>query len=390
MEKIPLLLMFLGHVWVDASQGILPVVLPKIKDLFFLSYFQVGLLMTVLNLAASVIQPLFGHISDRMRTGWFVPVGILWTALAMGLLGWAPSYVFSVLLVGLAGLGLAAFHPRAMMAVYLVSGWRRGLGAAIFTTGGNVGFALGPVVGSFLVIGFGLHATLGVLVPGVLLFLIIFFYPGDFLRREAVDRDKSQSNLKEAPYAIPWVPLIAVCLIVTLRSWVYMSMITYLPMFLLTQGTHLKTGSLMLAVFLASGAAAGLYGGHLSDLIGRRIVIAASLLIYPVLASLLIWCEGPLQWLLAAASGAALLASFSVTVVVAQELLPRHLGLASGLILGLGFGAGGMGTALSGHLADTLGLTHAVWVLAFFPLLGALLTAFIKPKPEIHQANSLP
>ena len=83
MQKIPLLLMFLGHVWVDASQGILPVVLAKLKDLFSLSYFQVGLVMTILNLTASVIQPLFGHISDRVRTGWFVPVGIIWTALAI-------------------------------------------------------------------------------------------------------------------------------------------------------------------------------------------------------------------------------------------------------------------------------------------------------------------
>jgi FSR family fosmidomycin resistance protein-like MFS transporter len=386
MEKIPLLLMFLGHVWVDASQGILPVVLAKLKDVFSLNYFQVGLIMTVLNLSASVIQPLFGHISDRVRTGWFVPMGILWTALTMGLLGWAPSYVVAVLLVGFAGLGLAAFHPRAMMAVYLVSGSRRGLGAAIFTTGGNVGFALGPVVGSFLVLGFGLHATLGVLVPGVLLFLAIYFYPGDFLRREAVDQDESHKNSQGALEPIAWVSLTAVCLIVVLRSWVYMSFITYLPMFLLTQGVDLKSGSLILALFLACGAAAGLYGGHLSDRIGRRGVVAVSLLIFPLLTALFILSKGPLQWLLAAASGAALLASFSVTVVMAQELLPRQLGLASGLILGLGFGAGGMGTAVSGYLADKLGLYHAVWILAFIPLLAAILTAFTSAKPESHQA----
>jgi FSR family fosmidomycin resistance protein-like MFS transporter len=376
MEKIPLLLMFLGHVWVDASQGILPVVLAKLKDVFSLNYFQVGVIMTVLNLSASVIQPLFGHISDRLRTGWFVPAGILWTALTMGLLGWAPSYVVAVLLVGFGGLGLAAFHPRAMMAVYLVSGSRRGLGAAIFTTGGNVGFALGPVV------------------PGVLLFLAIYFYPGDFLRREAVDQDKTQKTSQQALEPIPWVSLTAVCLIVVLRSWVYMSFITYLPMFLLTQGIHLKSGSLMLALFLASGAAAGLYGGHLSDRIGRRGVVAVSLLMYPLLTALFIWSEGPLQWLLAGASGAALLASFSVTVVMAQELLPRHLGLASGLILGLGFGAGGMGTAVSGYLADRLGLYHAVWILAFIPLLGAILTAFTRPMRMVnalwHQAGKGP
>ena len=82
----PLLLIFLGHVWVDASQGILPVVLPKLKEVFALDYFQVGMMMTVLNVTSSVIQPLFGYISDHIRTGWFVPAGILWTALAMGLL----------------------------------------------------------------------------------------------------------------------------------------------------------------------------------------------------------------------------------------------------------------------------------------------------------------
>jgi FSR family fosmidomycin resistance protein-like MFS transporter len=390
MQKIPLLLIFLGHVWVDTSQGILPVVLVKLKELFSLNYFQVGLVMMVLNLTSSVIQPVFGYVSDHLRTGWFVPVGILWTALAMGLVGWAPSYPVVVLLVGFAGLGTAAFHPRAMMAVYLISGSRRGLGAAIFTTGGNVGFALGPVVGSLLVLGLGMHATLGLLIPGLLLFLLISFYPGDFLKREAVPQEASQGDINEKSYSIPWISLIAVCLIVTLRSWVYLSFITYLPMFLQTQGVHLKTGSLMLTLFLVGGAAAGLYGGHLSDRVGRRGVIWVSHLIYPVLASLMILSKGPSQWIMALTSGAALLASFSVTIVLAQELLPRHLGLASGLILGLGFGTGGLGTALTGHLADSLGLTNAVWILAFVPLLGGILAALIKPNPEIHQANPLP
>jgi FSR family fosmidomycin resistance protein-like MFS transporter len=378
MERIPLLLLFLGHVWVDTSQAILPVVLVKLKELFSLSYFQVGLVMAVLNLTSSVIQPVFGYISDRFSSGWFVPVGILGTALTMGLLGWSPNYPVSVLLVGLAGLGTAAFHPRAMLAVYLVSGARRGFGTAVFTTGGNLGFALGPVVGSFLVLGFGLHATLGLLGPGMLLFLIIFFYQGDFLKRETKVEEKSSEAVNVALQTIPWVSLIAVCLIVTLRSWVYISFITYLPMFFQIQGIHLKTGSLMLTVFLLGGAAAGLYGGHLSDRLGRRRVIAISMLIYPVFASLMILSKGGWIWLLAAASGAALLASFAVTIVLAQELLPRYLGLASGLILGLGFGTGGLGTAVSGILADTLGLYQVTWILALAPALGAVLTIFIK------------
>ena len=386
MEKIPLLLMFLGHVAVDTSQGTLPVVVAKLKEVFQLSYFQIGLMMMVLNLTSSVIQPIFGYISDRFRTGWFVPVGILWTALAMGSIGWAPNYPTAVLLVGFAGLGTAAFHPRAMMAVYQASGLKRGLGAAIFSTGGNLGFALGPLVGSLLVVGFGLHATVGLMPLGVLLFLVIVFYPGDFLRRGTIKK-KTSAETDDLPSAIPWVALIAVCLIVALRSWVYMSAITYLPLLFQSRGVQLTSGSVILTLFLACGAVAGLFGGHLSDRFGRKHVIIASCLLYPALAAGMLTTSGMWMWILAGASGAALLASFSVTIVLAQELLPRYLGLASGLILGLGFGTGGLGTALSGYLADMFGLYQTFWVLALAPILSVGLAFLIKMPAHARQAR---
>ncbi len=389
MEKIPLLLIFLAHVWVDVSQGILPVALVKMKELFALNYMQLGLMMAVLNITSSVVQPVFGYISDRLRTGWFIPLGIIWTALSMGFLGWSPSFLFAILLVGFAGLGTAALHPRAMMAVSLVSGSRQGFGTAIFTTGGNLGFALGPVIGGFLILGFGFHATLGLLLPGVLLTLIISCYPGDFLKRRAPEHSGSLVASTLEPSPIPWISLISVCLIVTLRAWVYMSFLTYLPLFLQTRGVDPKAGSLMLAVFLGSGAVAGLYGGHLSDQIGRRIVIAVSLILFPRLMSLMIVSTGPWLWFLAGASGAVLLASFSVTIVVTQELLPRHLGLASGLSLGLAFGMGGLGTALTGYLADVISLDVTVWILAFVPILGAILAALLIP-PRLRRTPQGP
>jgi FSR family fosmidomycin resistance protein-like MFS transporter len=265
-----------------------------------------------------------------------------------------------------------------MMAVFLVSGSKRGLGAAIFSTGGNLGFALGPVVGGLLVIGFGLHATLGLVPLGILLFVVLVLYPGDFLKKESHGSSAVSKHPDELTAPIPWVSLISICLIVTLRSWVYMSAITYLPMYFETQGVQLKSGSVLLTIYLACGAAAGLYGGHLSDKIGRKFVIVVSALIYPFLASLMLITSGPWVWLSVGASGAALLASFSVTIVLAQELMPRYVGLASGLILGLGFGTGGLGSALSGFLADMFGLYTTFWILALAPLLIAILVIFIK------------
>jgi len=98
---------------VDTSQGILPIVLPKLKEALALNYFEVGLVVTVLNLTSSVIQPIFGFISDKIRTGWFVPVGIFWTACMMGFLGWAPGYLSVLLLVGSRDSALQRFiHGR--------------------------------------------------------------------------------------------------------------------------------------------------------------------------------------------------------------------------------------------------------------------------------------
>lgn len=376
MEKMPILLIFLGHMWVDASQGILPIALVKLKDVFALTYLQVGIVTSVLNFTSSMIQPVAGYIADRFRLGWFIPYGIIWTALSMGLLGWAPNYLVLLIVVGLAGLGTAAFHPRAMMTVSLLSGTRRGLGTAIFSTGGNLGFAIGPMLGSYLVLGLGLRATAGLILPGLIIAFTILFYRGNIMERDVAK--SSPSPLDQGERLIPWLPLVLLCFIVALRAWVYMTTTTYLPLFLEGEGLELGNASLLLTVFLAGGAVAGLYGGHLSDRFGRRSVIIVSMLLYPVFASLVMISKGPWLWLLTAVSGASLLASFSVTVVLAQELLPRNLGLASGLILGLGFGTGGLGVAISGWIADQVGLHQTFWIIALVPLLAALLAAFIK------------
>lgn len=385
MEKLPIFLIFLGHMWVDASQGILPVVLVSLKEVFSLTYLQVGLVTSILNFTASMIQPFTGYIADRFRLGWFIPYGIIWTALTMGLVGWAPNYLALLILVGFAGVGTAAFHPRAMMSVSLLSGARRGLGTAIFSTGGNLGFAIGPIVGSYLVLGLGLRATAGLIIPGLLVALAILFSRRSIPER-AVPQKSPSGSVNPGKMAIPWLPLVLLCCIVALRSWVYMSTTTYFPLFLQGRGVELRNASMLLTVFLAGGAAAGLYGGHLSDRLGRRRVIVVSMLLYPIFASLLMISNGPWLWVFTIASGASLLASFSVTVVLAQELMPRSLGLASGLILGLGFGTGGLGVAVSGWFADHIGLHQTIWILAMVPLLGSLLAAFIKAP---HKSPSL-
>ncbi|MDH7498919.1 MAG: MFS transporter [candidate division NC10 bacterium] len=385
MKRTPLFFIMASHLVVDLSQNILPVILPIQKAAFGLTYSQAGLVATSLNVTSSMIQPLFGLISDRWRTDWFISLGILWTPLFMGLCGLAPSYPLLLLSVTLAGFGTAAFHPRASMTVNYLSGSRRGLGMAIYTLGGNLGFALGPLFAALLVLRWGVRSTAWLFALGLPLSLILFASK----KEVAISPPCRTSPSKPIEWSkMPWLELGALSLVVALRSWTYQGFIVYLPLLLQSKGVNLQVGSHFLFVFLLSGAIAGLAGGHLSDQWGRQRVIAGSLLLFSPLMLLALNASGPWVPLFLALSGIMLLAGFSVIIVFAQELMPGNVGLASGLMLGLAFGAGGIGVFLSGLMADAMGLARSMRILALLPLLAGLLALFLKDRHPKGSAAS--
>ena len=103
MDKKVLSLLSLGHMVTDINQGAVPVLLPFIKEALHISYAKAGFILLVANLASSIIQPAFGHLSDRYPQGWFLPGGIFLASIAFSLTGFARNYEMFLLLVALIG-----------------------------------------------------------------------------------------------------------------------------------------------------------------------------------------------------------------------------------------------------------------------------------------------
>lgn len=385
MRLRPLSLMVLGHTVVDTSQNVLPVVLPILHARFDLSYAQVGAAAALLNLSSSVIQPVFGWISDRWGIQWFIPAGIVWTGLLMGLVGLVPNYSGLLLVVTLTGVGTAAFHPIASMAAAHASQAQRGLGMSFFSAGGNLGFAIGPILMTWILAWFGLRGSVLLMGLGFLTASVIHRYRREI---EVPMAEPRQRRLREDA-SIPWAKLSRLCVLITLRSWGSSGMVVFMPLLFLEQGATLSVTGRALFLFLFFGALGGMLGGHFSDRVGRQRVIATSLLLYPPVMVAALTLQGPMRWVLLAIAGAAILASNSVTVVFAQELLPHHIGIASGLTLGLAFGAGGVGVGVSGLLADLLGLHASVWSLVFLPGVAGLLALGLRsPVPQAKRMGA--
>jgi len=373
----------LGHLVTDINQGAIPALLPFMKDALGLSYTAAGIILLASNLTSSVIQPIFGYFSDRQPKIWLIPLGILVAGLGVGLSGLSPSYGVLLLLVVLGGLGVAAFHPEGFKTAHFFIGQKKASGMSIFAVGGNLGFALGPFTLTLVVTHLSLTGTLlyflpGLIMAGFLLFLLpTLRYPGHSGLKEA----PSPSQRPDASYG----KLVILILIVTMRSWIQMGLVTFIPFYYINylKGDPLLAGK-MVTTFLLSGTLGTLIGARLADRWGHKIFITLTMLFMIPLLILFLQVQGWGTFVVLAFSGFVLIASFSVTVVMAQDLLPGKLGMASGLMVGFAIGTGGLGVTLLGIVADIWGVPTALQTLATMPFIGFILCLFL-PAASFHR-----
>lgn len=330
-------------------------------------------LISAFTITSSLLQPVFGYLVDQKNQRWMVYLGTLWMAGLISLVGVVKNYPLLVVLVTLAGLGTAAFHPQASAMISAVSGTRKGFFQALFVAAGNVGWALTPLVVVPFVINFGIEMSPVFFLPGLAAAVLL----GIYAPRTQAGPKAAPPSIREALGGV-WPDLVKVVLVVACRSLAYFGLVAFLPLYLQQESVSLTTGSRLLFLMLFSGALGGLAGGHLSDIIGRKPVIVGSLSLATPLFYLFLNSSGIYSYVFLSLAGAFLMASFSVTIVVAQELISKNSAIASGLMLGFGIGTGGLGVGLVGILAETVGIGFAIKLLIILPLLAGAAGLFIR------------
>src|ERR1700730_18347115 len=373
-------LLALGHLVIDTNQGSLPALLPYLKTGLGLTYTATGVIVLMSNITSSLIQPLFGFLADKTARRWLLPLSVLLSAIGIGLSGVASSYYAVLALVMVSGFGVAAYHPEGYRTATQVAGERKATGVSIFSTGGNIGIALGPPLMTALLIGFGPAGSLGMLVPGLLGACLL----GAVLPRLSAPPPaaaRARANASGARTMVGAMSLLI--LVVAIRSWTQLGFTTFMPFYWkdVLHGDPRLVGTL-LAVFLGSGAIGTLVAGPVADRVGiRRSVVGVFLLAAPLAGGFLLVSGGPLVFVLLALLGFVLVSTFTMSVVLGQAYLPRSPGMASGLIVGFAIGAGGIGATGLGWVADHWGLTTALGISAAMPLAGFVAALFL-PDPK--------
>jgi FSR family fosmidomycin resistance protein-like MFS transporter len=361
----------LAHLAVDLLNAQRPLLLVVLSVPLGLSNTLIGVISVIYTFAASISQPLFGWVADRLGGRWVATGGVLWMAGMFGLAVLSPGYLSLVLLV-LAALGSGAFHPAGTVEAAEIGrirfAGRETTAASVFFLFGQAGYSFGPAIGGPVVDKWG---------PAGLLVFLPLVVPAGInagLHFTPFQPATDPETAARAPLAFSrrWVLLVPFILLAALRSWSQSNMTTFLPKYYSDLGYSPSLFGVMAALFMGGSALGGVGGGWLADHYSRRAVTVLTLLL-GVVPLALFPALGQTAWayFLSPIAGALTGASNSIVIVEAQRMMPQRLGTASGLVLGFMFAAGSVGTMLSGLQLDRVGFTPFFFTTAGITLAAA-------------------
>jgi len=389
IHKKALAILSVGHFITDINQGALPALLPFFKEALNLSYTLSGVILLSANLISSIIQPAFGYLSDKKPMGWFLPLTPFIACLGMALAGFASNYSLLLLCVMMTGVGVASFHPEGFKTAYFFTGDKKATGMSLFAVGGNLGIAAGPITALALVNYFGLKGTLGLIIPGIIIAVILFlnlswlFSPVQSAHKEAKKGIKTPLSRNQKSTFLLLVS------IATVRAWTQMGLATYIPFYYINylKGSPLYAGKLV-STFLIAGALGTLAGAPLADRWGHKKFLLLSLFLSFPLLLLFYYSSGFTTFIFLGILGMVLISTFGLTTVMAQAILPQHLGMASGMMVGFTISAGGIGVTFLGTIADAWGVPMAMKTIFATPLIAFGLALLLKYPPATKPTQS--
>lgn len=380
-EKLTLVALCAGHFVNDSYSSIIFPLLPLLKAKLGLSTAQVFWLAPLYAISSSLMQPVYGFISDRYARRFFAVFGPAITGLFVSMVGLAPSYGILILILMGGGFGIGSFHPQAAAMATSAATERKRMALALFSAMGTMGFAVGPIGIALLIDRFGLGKTYYVVVLGFLI--------SGFMYRVCpplAEPRKSREVGRQLVSALQpvWKPLLFLYLITVIRSAMQITSNNYLPFYLAERGYGLtETGSVM-TVFLLLGGIGGLAGGLMAERVsGRAVTLFSGILSGPLLIGAFL-TTGPLSIALLALGGFMLLSTLPVNVSMAQELAPGQTSTVSALMMGAAWGLGALAPPLLDNLVPAYGFRTVLVFASAMTMLSAIF-AYMLPREEPHR-----
>ena len=352
--------MTLVHTVNDATTAIVGALLPTLQVRFDAGPTTLALMIAVFWIASSVTQPVWGAIGEDVGLRVTGCVGVLLASTFLSLIGAASELWIIFVLLVIGGLGSAALHPVGTT----IAGSQAkspSLGIGLFTAGGMVGFALGPVVILYVVSTYGSGATIWFALPGLVLGIAV----GLLLPQWEPHPRRPLRRLFDL--RLVRGPVGALAGASAFSALAFVTFTGSIPLWLVHENGYSPDAAIIgwtLSAFAFAGGVGSLVGGVLAPRLGPVLTIVGAFLLslWPLLAVIASDPGSAHYFAAIVLAGILLFVPIPALVIIAQEFVPGAPATASGMVLGLGSALAGIGYIVLGRLQEALGLTHGILI----------------------------
>ena len=320
------------HFFIDMFAGMLPPLLPAIREEFALSLSLGGLLVIALNMTSNGVQVLTGHLRAHQRRPLFLHVGLIVGA-GICLLGILPrsggAFVAILLLSTVSGVGIAAVHPEALRAVHHLRRIPTAVSTAVFMAGGFLGYASSGAVSTVLVSRFGLRGLFPlILCPAVGILLVIFLR----IRLAVEPAVRNTSKRSGSENRLPFWFIFVMAMPAAVSTIVLVSL---LPTVLNELGFELTFGGFSTTMFGLGGAAGSFVWAAVAHRKGElRCSIVALFLAVPFLVIYLVWIHKATAIWMMFGTGFCAISAYILMITLARDAAGPNLGRRMGFMVG--------------------------------------------------------
>ena len=357
-EKRAILGLSLGHFSIDLYAALLVPLYPIITTKLGINLASISAIIALGHLVSSMMQPLFGFISDKLKHRTFMIWGLIFSSVFIPLAVKASNVALFLTCLLLGMIGNAFFHPQVSSLVKDFNKNNPDLSRdmGIFLGLGTIGYAIGPYVSTNIFNNFGENAFLNLSLLGIITAIFIYFIVPKKPKKEVI----SKSNFFKIMFEIlKNKTCMFLTFISTIKSAVSISFGTYIPFLLQKQGFSLETIGLIVTLFFISGGAATIFSSKIENKIGANgVVILSFITILPLVLGFLYSLNYNKYFacILFILTGFFILLSVGVILVQAQRAIPEHTGVVSGVMQGFSWGLGALFLAPLGIIGQNYGV----------------------------------
>jgi MFS transporter, FSR family, fosmidomycin resistance protein len=337
----------------DTYFSFLPTILPLLITNLSLSTTQAGMLSAASQIP-NLLQPVIGHLADRKNLKMLVILAPTFSGIFLTLIGVVPSFGLAAFLLLLAGFSTAGFHSMAPAMVSMRAGRKVGRGMGFFMVGGELGFALGPVVVVATIAVLTLKGLPWLMTLGMLASIILYYRLKNAstvrLSQAEAGRPARQALLEMRSLMLP---IIAITFI---TGFLNANLVVYLPTFMSKEGAVFALAGISLTIVELGGALGVFLMSLSSDRLGQRNIALAGTLISVVFALAFLFTQGWLQYVLLFGLGMSAFVANPAFLAMIQTRFTKNSSLANGVYMSSAFVLRSIVVILVGMLADRYGL----------------------------------